>query len=237
MKSDFLTIPASFNQLGLSAIEKMALALVWGFDKDGNGVFYGSVAYIQEWLGCSKPTAIATLKKLETLGYIKRGTGIFGGEIRRTFTIELGRLKNLTPVKKFNPAGKISLPNNIVDIEDIDKSISKECINKRNASFVKPTIEEIAAYCASRKSAVDPEAFFAYYESNGWKVGRNPMKNWRMAVVNWEKMKAKRYVQIFAAPKKESTFEHNLRVLDQVTGSNYHEQAYGNPQNPDYDEQ
>jgi hypothetical protein len=34
---------------------------------------------------------------------------------------------------------------------------------------------------------VDPERFFAYYESNGWKVGRNAMKDWRAAVRTWER--------------------------------------------------
>lgn len=53
--------------------------------------------------------------------------------------------------------------------------------------FVKPTLEEIKAYCQERKNKVDPERFLAYYESNGWKVGRNPMKDWKAAVRNWER--------------------------------------------------
>ena len=53
--------------------------------------------------------------------------------------------------------------------------------------FVKPTVEEIKAYCEERKNGVDPERFFAFYESKGWKVGNQPMKNWRMSVITWEK--------------------------------------------------
>ena len=49
-----------------------------------------------------------------------------------------------------------------------------------------PTIEEVSSYCAERKNAVRPEAFFNYYQTNGWKVGRNPMKDWRAAVRYWE---------------------------------------------------
>lgn len=53
--------------------------------------------------------------------------------------------------------------------------------------FVKPTSEEINAYCRERGNTVDPSAFVDFYESNGWKVGRNPMKDWRAAVRTWEK--------------------------------------------------
>lgn len=56
-----------------------------------------------------------------------------------------------------------------------------------NSRFVKPTIEEIAAYCAERKSNVDPQAFFDFYESKGWKVGNQPMKDWKACVRTWER--------------------------------------------------
>lgn len=53
--------------------------------------------------------------------------------------------------------------------------------------FEPPTVEQVAAYCAERSSSVDAEAFVAYYASNGWKVGKNAMKDWRMAVITWER--------------------------------------------------
>lgn len=34
---------------------------------------------------------------------------------------------------------------------------------------------------------VESESFWNYYESNGWRVGKNPMKNWRAAAANWNK--------------------------------------------------
>lgn len=52
--------------------------------------------------------------------------------------------------------------------------------------FVKPTVEEVAAYCRERQNTVDAEEFVAYYESNGWKVGKNPMVNWKQSVITWE---------------------------------------------------
>jgi len=53
--------------------------------------------------------------------------------------------------------------------------------------FVKPTIIDIKEYCKERKNNVDAETFFDFYESNGWKVGKNKMKNWKASVRTWEK--------------------------------------------------
>jgi hypothetical protein len=58
---------------------------------------------------------------------------------------------------------------------------------RKRAAFVQPTIEEVQAYCQERKSSVDPEAWHAYYSANGWRVGRNPMRDWQAAVRTWEK--------------------------------------------------
>jgi hypothetical protein len=54
-------------------------------------------------------------------------------------------------------------------------------------SKARPSFEEVSAYCGERKNAVDPQKFVDYYTANGWKVGRNSMKDWRAAVRTWEK--------------------------------------------------
>ena len=53
--------------------------------------------------------------------------------------------------------------------------------------FTPPTIEEINAYCKERNSSIEPESFYDYYESNGWKVGKNPMKDWKATLRRWER--------------------------------------------------
>lgn len=59
------------------------------------------------------------------------------------------------------------------------------CVNKK--SFVKPKLDEVVSYCKERNNNVDAEAFIDFYESNGWKVGRNSMKDWKAAVRTWER--------------------------------------------------
>lgn len=52
--------------------------------------------------------------------------------------------------------------------------------------FLPPKVEEVRAYCHEQGyTRVDPERFIDYYQSNGWKVGKNPMKDWKAAVRGW----------------------------------------------------
>lgn len=51
--------------------------------------------------------------------------------------------------------------------------------------FSPPTLEQVKSYCEEKGYTVDPERFVDYYTANGWRVGKNPMKDWKAAVRNW----------------------------------------------------
>tara|TARA_Y100000592_G_scaffold58529_1_gene91641 strand:- start:1293 stop:1973 length:681 start_codon:yes stop_codon:yes gene_type:complete len=72
-------------------------------------------------------------------------------------------------------------------VQDKDIVIVKEKAKAKR--FVKPTLDEVANYIQERKSfkIVDAEKFFDFYSSNGWRVGKNAMKDWKAAVRTWEK--------------------------------------------------
>ena len=89
--------------------------------------------------------------------------------------------KKLTQSRNLEEILKKSTP----EIEkEIDSSASTTTKRKR---FEKPTLSEIKQYCIERKNNVDAQHFYDYYESNGWKVGKNAMKNWQAAVRTWER--------------------------------------------------
>ncbi len=69
--------------------------------------------------------------------------------------------------------------------KDKDKDIVKAKAKVKR--FAKPTIEEVVDYCNERNNDVDAEKFYDYYSSNGWKVGKNSMKDWKASVRTWEK--------------------------------------------------
>jgi biotin operon repressor len=50
----------------------------------------------------------------------------------------------------------------------------------------KPSVDEVRAYVETRDIKINPDKFCDYYSANGWKVGRNPMKDWKAAVRTWE---------------------------------------------------
>ena len=69
--------------------------------------------------------------------------------------------------------------------------------------FVKPTAEEVRAYCAERGNHVDAQAFVDFYAAKGWKVGNAPMKDWRAAVRTWEKRDAERKQAAMSRPNRQ----------------------------------
>lgn len=80
----------------------------------------------------------------------------------------------------------INQDNIYKDVQQAEQSTTKPQKSK-NKKFVKPTVEEIRDYCIERKNNVSAQYFYDYYEANGWKVGKNPMKDWRATVRNWER--------------------------------------------------
>ena len=56
----------------------------------------------------------------------------------------------------------------------------------RGKRFSPPTTEEVKAYCLERNNSVDAETFVDYYQSKGWMIGKNHMKDWKAAVRTWE---------------------------------------------------
>ena len=59
--------------------------------------------------------------------------------------------------------------------------------SKKEGRLKRPTREEVEAEIEARGYHVDARAFIAYYDSNGWKVGKNPMKSWKSALTTWER--------------------------------------------------
>ena len=71
---------------------------------------------------------------------------------------------------------------------DKDKDKDKDKNKKSNSRrFAPPTLAEVQEYIREKNYSIDAERFIDYYEANGWKVGKNPMKDWKATVRNWER--------------------------------------------------
>jgi hypothetical protein len=101
------------------------------------------------------------------------------------------------------------------DINNNDNNLNNENTDnkgkEKSKRFVPPTIDEIKIYCLERKNKVDPEKFFNFYQSKGWLVGRNKMKDWKASIHTWEKSdKSGPYIHPAAAYKQDNS-EIDLR--------------------------
>lgn len=63
---------------------------------------------------------------------------------------------------------------------------TKEKNKEKKSVFVKPSLDEVSSYCLERQNGINPQTWMDYYESNGWMVGKNKMRDWRAAVRTWE---------------------------------------------------
>src|SRR3990167_7073651 len=72
--------------------------------------------------------------------------------------------------------------NGIDTVEEQEKEMDKEI---KGVVRGKPTAEEVKALFREKGFPAEAEKFFDYYEANGWRVGKNPMKNWHAAAANW----------------------------------------------------
>jgi hypothetical protein len=67
------------------------------------------------------------------------------------------------------------------------ESNSTNTVTVKRSVFVPPTQDEVSQHCRERGSPVDPIAFWNFYESKGWMVGKSKMKDWKRSVVTWER--------------------------------------------------
>lgn len=75
---------------------------------------------------------------------------------------------------------------------------------KPQKDFVPPTVAEVEARIAEKRYNVDAEEFVAFYASKGWMVGKNRMKDWRMALVTWQKGAERRKTEHYGNDRTDS---------------------------------
>jgi len=74
---------------------------------------------------------------------------------------------------------------------DADADTDADIKDKRKR-FTPPTLEELRSYIREKGYTFDAETFIAYYDSNGWRIGRNPMKDWKAACRTWQQKEKER---------------------------------------------
>ena len=169
--------------LHLKGNELLIYACIYGFSQLEGQVFSGSLQYLADWTNSTRQGVVKCLKSLIEKGYIAKADRVINGvkfcEYRATKFNGVCNIVAQGVQQSCTGGVQQSLPNNL----DIDNLENKPVYTR----FVKPTLEEVKAYCLERNKGVDAQKWFDYYSANGWKVGKNPMKDWKAAVRTWER--------------------------------------------------
>lgn len=120
------------------------------------------------------------------------------GRAARDYWNKRGEDMLSTSLPKGEDILSISLPNDnhlVTFLKDKDKNKdkskdkeqSKDNITQPKKVFVKPSVEQVEAYCQERNNGINAQQFVDFYTAKGWKIGSSPMKDWQAAVRNWER--------------------------------------------------
>lgn len=207
------------KQMSLKA--KGLLSIILSLPNDWNYTVGGLVAICVE-SECAVKSALNELKKY---GYLeiekKRPSKENGGRYEYIYNI----YEQPTEKQSIEIQGVENQPLEIQGVENnpLYKNTDISNTNKLNTDisnniggkpprtrFKPPTLEDVQAYCKERQNNVDAERFIDYYTSNGWKVGKNTMKDWKAAVRNWERSTGKQ------EKPKEDNAEYKAYISEQM---------------------
>ena len=175
----YTVIPDWMLNLDLDIYEVIILAVIYGFSQDGDSCFTGSQNYLARKAKCTRRKVTLVLPKLVEKGYLQK----IDRDVRGVHLCEYRVCMTFTGCECHSHGGCECHSHNNIDNKNIDNTLSIT----RTGGFKKPSIEEIREYCLNRNNKVDAEQFYDFYESNGWMVGKNRMKDWKAAVRTWEK--------------------------------------------------
>lgn len=111
----------------------------------------------------------------------------------------------------------------------------KPATRRRTPPMQRPTVWEVENFCRTQGlQLVDAQRFVDYYEANGWKVGRNPMRSWQAAARNWQRrelqyqqpaaMAAINQTNLFTEPNCANNHEHSYAVQPAHNGAKLQQQ-------------
>lgn len=111
----------------------------------------------------------------------------------------------------------------------------KPATRRRTPPMQRPTMWEVENFCRTQGlTLVDAQRFVDYYEANGWKVGRNPMRSWQAAARNWQRrelqyqqpaaMAAINQTNLFTEPNCANNHEHSYAVQPAHNGAKLQQQ-------------
>tara|TARA_R100001163_G_scaffold15594_2_gene14096 strand:+ start:2363 stop:3019 length:657 start_codon:yes stop_codon:yes gene_type:complete len=198
----------------LKLIEKIFLVEIDSLDNES--CCYASNKYFSEFFGITKGRCSQVINALEKKGLISI-------EFERDGKIIIARkirvVNKLNRVYNKSDKGIKKTKGGYLENDKVNNTILNNTVNNKNR-FKKPKIEDIKNYCLERKNNIEAQRFFDYYESKGWMVGKNKMKNWKAAVRNWENMRKEKTQIDSKLMQRLSSHEKAKQILKNLQNGN-----------------
>jgi hypothetical protein len=115
---------------------------------------------------------------------------------------QLSEFNNVSE-KRSKAAQKRWSDANALQVQSKSNAIREDKIREKNI-FIPPTFNDVLEYCMQRKNNVDINKFIDFYESKGWMIGKNKMKDWKACIRTWEKTSIE-------VPKQQAKSEDQIR--------------------------
>lgn len=201
------------TQLGIYALPVKVAAVQLGYSTDTVAVLLERFANRYNLIRISEETKEIAIKNYLRHSILKGGKPVYDCLMKEANNVKDERLlvwvfenvvdyynrhpgtTNLTVLEFIRDArSQLNLLNesdndndNHNDNERVVSESPKSPKTQRRTAFRVPTLEEVKAYCDERRNGIDPQRFIDFYESKGWMIGKNRMKDWKAAVRTWEK--------------------------------------------------
>ena len=209
-RGQYITLLCLQQQLGhmtlkqmTTAVGKLSEAVMDKFIQDDDGLYYNRRADIE----INKRKAHSQKQRENVQKRWNKDTESIPKDVPKKYDGINHGITTVIPLKNENENRNENI--NLKSITQVEDKIKR---------FKPPTVDEVRAYCTERGNSVDPQSFVDFYTSNGWKVGKNPMEDWKAAVRTWEtrdKSEQQRgRVQTPSSVRAPSNHQHSKESID-----------------------
>lgn len=170
----YIQIPPSvFEVVRTALLRGVLVSLIAKADENGN-VFISIRSFANE-IGISYQTLRTAINKLSANAIINaKSTQESTQRITRLTICNYADYIRLSEVRQRKQQRKVNATANATET------------STKPIRFIPPTDEEVTAYVKEKGYHFNPASFVPHYQSKGWKVGDQPMKDWRAACRTWE---------------------------------------------------
>jgi hypothetical protein len=114
-----------------------------------------------------------------------------------------------------------TVPNRTVPYLTVPNTTIRKDEREKRARFTPPSLDDVSSYCKDRNNPIDAQTFIDFYASKGWKIGNQPMKDWKAAVRTWEKR------DNYEDKSHPNSRKHKTVIEQQYTQRDYGDQHTG----------